>query len=78
MTEFDRNKIKLVAFDLDGTLTQHRSPLSDEHRAVLDQLSKKYKLLGPGGNDESVYLSDFGYITIDDYRDFPEKIKVLL
>ncbi len=33
---------------------------------------------GPGGNDESVYLSDFGYITIDDYRDFPEKVKHLL
>lgn len=26
---------------------------------------------GPGGNDESVYLSDFPYLTIDDYRDFP-------
>jgi len=33
---------------------------------------------GPGGNDESVYLSDFGYIEIDDYRDFPEKVKHLL
>ena len=33
---------------------------------------------GPGGNDESVYRSDFGYIEIDDYRDFPEKVKHLL
>ena len=33
---------------------------------------------GMGGNDESVYLSDFPYLTIDDYRDFPEIIKVLL
>lgn len=33
---------------------------------------------GPGGNDESVYLSDFGYIEIDDYRDFPKKVKHLL
>jgi len=33
---------------------------------------------GPGGNDESVYLSDFPYLTIDDYRDFPEVIKPLL
>ncbi len=33
---------------------------------------------GPGGNDESVYLSDFGYIEIDDYRDFPDKVKHLL
>lgn len=33
---------------------------------------------GEGGNDESVYKSDFGYITIDDYRTFPEKVKHLL
>lgn len=33
---------------------------------------------GLGGNDESVYLSDFNFICIDDYRDFPEKMKILL
>lgn len=33
---------------------------------------------GPGGNDESVYLSDFPYLTIDDYRMFPEIVKPLL
>jgi len=33
---------------------------------------------GQGGNDESVYLSDFNYLTIDDYRDFPKIIKDLL
>ena len=33
---------------------------------------------GLGGNDESVYKSDFGFICIDNYRDFPEKIKELL
>ncbi len=30
---------------------------------------------GPGGNDESVYLSPVRFITIDDYRTFPEVIK---
>lgn len=30
---------------------------------------------GPGGNDEAVYLSDFGFIKIDDYRDFPKIMK---
>lgn len=44
----DTSKIKLVAFDLDGTLTQHKSKLSDENRAVLDRLSQKYKLLMVG------------------------------
>ena len=33
---------------------------------------------GYGGNDESVYRSDFNYLTIDDYRDFEKVTKVLL
>ncbi len=33
---------------------------------------------GRGGNDESIYRSDFPYLTIDDYRDFPEVIRPLL
>ena len=44
----DASKIKLVAFDLDGTLTQHKTPLSEEHKQVLDALGKKYKLLMAG------------------------------
>ncbi len=45
------SQIKLVAFDLDGTLTQHKTPLDPINRAVLDALGKKYKLLmvGAGG-----------------------------
>jgi len=41
-------KIKVVAMDLDGTLTQHKTPLCAEHRAVLTALSQKYKLLMVG------------------------------
>ena len=33
---------------------------------------------GPGGNDESVYLSDFNYIEIDNYLDFPKLMEQLL
>ncbi len=44
----DTKNIKLVAFDLDGTLTQHKSKLSQENRAVLEKLSGKYKLLMVG------------------------------
>ncbi len=40
--------IKVIAMDLDGTLTQHKTPLSPEHRAILTELSKKYKLLMVG------------------------------
>jgi HAD superfamily hydrolase (TIGR01484 family) len=44
---------KLICFDLDGTLTQHRTPLGEENKAVLDKLAKKYKLImvGAGGAD---------------------------
>ena len=44
----DAKKIKVVAFDLDGTLTQHKQPLSEQNRAVLEQLAKKYKLIMVG------------------------------
>ncbi len=39
---------KLIAFDLDGTLTQHKTPLSQENRKALDELGKKYKLVMVG------------------------------
>ena len=40
--------IKVIAMDLDGTLTQHKTPLSKEHREILFKLSEKYKLLMVG------------------------------
>ena len=33
---------------------------------------------GEGGNDESVYLSDFHYLLIDDFRTFPEVVRELI
>ena len=39
---------KLIAMDLDGTLTQHKSPLSAEMRGVLEDLSSKCRLLMVG------------------------------
>ncbi len=39
---------KLICFDLDGTLSQHRTPIGDENRAVLEALSQRYKLLMVG------------------------------
>ena len=40
--------IKLLAFDLDGTLTQHKTPLSAEYREFLTRLSEKYILIMVG------------------------------
>lgn len=33
---------------------------------------------GPGGNDESVYVSDIPFLCVDDYRMFPDLVKDLL
>lgn len=47
---------RLIAFDLDGTLTQHKSPLSPEYRKLLHRLSEKYHLLMVGaGSCERIY-----------------------
>ena len=54
--------IKLVAFDLDGTLTQHRTPLSEENKKILDRLSKKYKLVMVGaGKCDRIFNQMNGY-----------------
>lgn len=56
---------------------------------ALDKYCKEHDILhsegvfvgddyGAGGNDESVYLSDFNFIKVDNYLDFPECIKELL
>lgn len=42
------DKIKVIAMDLDGTLTQHKQPMTAQCRQVLVALSKKYKLLMVG------------------------------
>ena len=46
-----RRQKKLICFDLDGTLTQHRSPLAPENRAVLDRLGRRYELVMCGGGN---------------------------
>ena len=53
---------RLICFDLDGTLTQHRTPLGEKNKAVLDKLSKKYKLIMVGaGNAQRIYNQMNGY-----------------
>lgn len=62
---FSKKNIKLIAMDLDGTLTQHKSPLSDETRAALDTLSQKYKLLIVGAGDVMRIFNQLGKYPID-------------
>ena len=53
---------KLIAFDLDGTLSQHKSHLPDANKEMLCSLSKKYKLLMVGaGNCPRIYNQMKGF-----------------
>lgn len=57
--------IKLIAFDLDGTLTQHKSKLSLENRAELLRLSKKYKLVMVGAGQCRRIFEQMEHFPID-------------
>lgn len=57
--------IKVIAMDLDGTLTQHKTPLSAEHRAILTRLSEKYKLLMVGAGQVMRIFNQMEQFPID-------------
>lgn len=63
----DVSKIKLIAFDLDGTITQHKTPVSPEHRAILERLSKKYCLVMTGAGMCRRIFEQLGRFPIDIY-----------
>lgn len=47
---------KLICFDLDGTLSQHKSHLPQANKDTLDRLAKSYKLIMVGaGNAPRIY-----------------------
>lgn len=51
-----RSPKKLLCFDLDGTLSQHKSHMPAENKAVLRRLDEKYKLIMAGaGNAPRIY-----------------------
>jgi len=57
--------IKLIAMDLDGTLTQHKQPLDKEHRDALEKLAKKYKLLMVGAGQVMRIFNQLEQFPID-------------
>lgn len=61
---------RAIAFDLDGTLTQHKSPLSAAHARVLSRLSERYHLLMVGaGSCERIWkqMNEFPIEIIGNY-----------
>lgn len=67
---------KLIAFDLDGTLTQHRSKLGEANRKTLEALDKRYKLLMVGaGGCERIFAQLNGFpIDIIGYYGMQESV----
>ena len=43
--------LKVIGFDLDGTLTQHRTPLPEASRDLLDRLRKTYRVMIVGAGN---------------------------
>ncbi len=58
-------EIKVIAMDLDGTLTNHKTPLSKEHKEILEKLSKKYKLLMVGAGQVNRIFNQLNKFPID-------------
>lgn len=56
---------KLIAFDVDGTLTAYHGRLEEENRALLLRLSKKYRVLIVGAGDCARIFAQLGGLPLD-------------
>ena len=63
--ERNAKKIRLIAFDLDGTLTQHKSPLGEENRKVLEALAQNHRLVMVGAGQCMRIFNQMGGFPID-------------
>ncbi len=61
----DAKKIKLVAMDLDGTLSQHKQFLPQANKDALAKLAKKYKLLMVGAGQAMRIFNQLEKFPID-------------
>lgn len=57
--------LKLIALDLDGTLTQHRTPLGQKNRQVLSKLAQRYQLMMVGAGTCQRIFDQMGHFPID-------------
>ena len=65
MNTLNVDKIKVIAMDLDGTLTQHKQPLTPENRAALEALAKKYHLVMAGAGQVMRIFNQLEQFPID-------------
>lgn len=57
--------IRVIGFDLDGTVTQHRGKLEEENRRVLEALSRRYRLVMVGAGTCERIWRQLGCYPID-------------
>lgn len=60
-----REQKKLLVFDLDGTLSNHRTPMPEESRALLDALGQKYHIVMCGAGNVARVFKQMGNYPID-------------
>jgi len=61
----DKSKIKVIAMDLDGTLTQHKQPMMPLTRETLVKLGERYKLLMVGAGQVQRIFNQMEHFPID-------------
>ena len=61
----DKKPYSVVAMDLDGTLTQHKTPLGAENKAALDRLAERYTLLMVGAGQVMRIFNQMGAYPLD-------------
>lgn len=61
----DKSKIRIIAMDLDGTLTQHKQPMSPLTRETLVRLGERYKLLMVGAGQVQRIFNQMEQFPID-------------
>lgn len=65
MNTINKSRIKVIAMDLDGTLTQHKQPMSALTRETLVGLSRKYKLVMAGAGQVMRIFNQMEHFPID-------------
>ena len=65
MANFSPAGKKLIGLDLDGTLTQHKTPLGEANRKALERLAARYRLLMVGAGACRRIYDQLGHFPIE-------------
>lgn len=69
---------ELVAFDLDGTLTEHRTPINETNFALLEKIQEKYKTVIVGAGTCDRILQQLRHFPIDIIGNYGMQTSVII